>query len=148
MKKYIVEVSDCYTKWKNEKNELHREDGPAIEYANGDRYYYINDKLHREDGPAVDYSNGYYKAYYINGNRHNENGPAVERATGYKEYWINGKRHREDGPAVESATGYKEYWINYNQLTKEQFENRTKTKELTVADIEKLIGHKVKIIKG
>jgi len=124
MKKYIVEVSDCYTKWKNEKNELHREDGPAIEYANGDRYYYINDK------------------------RHNENGPAIECANGHKIYYINGKLHREDGPAVDYFSGHKEYWINDKRLTKEEFENRTKTIELTIADIEKLIGHKVKIIKG
>ena len=33
---------------------LHREDGPAVEYADGDKYWYLNDKRHREDGPAVE----------------------------------------------------------------------------------------------
>ena len=43
---------------------LHREDGPAVEYANGDKCWYLNDKLHREDGPAVEYANG-DKVWYI-----------------------------------------------------------------------------------
>jgi len=30
----------------------HREDGPAVECANGYKYYYINGKRHREDGPS------------------------------------------------------------------------------------------------
>ena len=45
---------------------LHREDGPAIEYDNGTKYWCINNKLHREDGPAVVYSCG-YNSWYING---------------------------------------------------------------------------------
>jgi hypothetical protein len=36
---------------------LHREDGPAVEWANGDKFWYFNGRLHREDGPAVEYSN-------------------------------------------------------------------------------------------
>jgi hypothetical protein len=42
----------------------HREDGPAIIYNNGDKYWYQNDKPHREDGPAVEYANGYKVWYY------------------------------------------------------------------------------------
>ena len=34
--------------------KLHREDGPAIEDSDGDKYWYLNDKLHREDGPAIE----------------------------------------------------------------------------------------------
>jgi hypothetical protein len=49
-----------------EMNILHREDGPAIEYANGDKYWYLNGKLHREDGPAVEYACG-SKRWYLNG---------------------------------------------------------------------------------
>lgn len=40
-------------KYVNSIGLLHREDGPAIEYNNGDKSYYINGKLHREDGPAI-----------------------------------------------------------------------------------------------
>ena len=37
---------------------FHREDGPAIEFSNGEKQWYINGKLHRLDGPAIIYSNG------------------------------------------------------------------------------------------
>ena len=36
-------------------DKCHREDGPAIEGANGSKYWYLNGKLHREDGPAIEY---------------------------------------------------------------------------------------------
>jgi hypothetical protein len=38
----------------------------ALEYSNGDKYWYLNDKLHREDGPAIEAANG-TKYWYING---------------------------------------------------------------------------------
>ena len=37
---------------------LHREDGPAAVYSNGDKAWYIHGKRHREDGPAVTYYDG------------------------------------------------------------------------------------------
>ena len=40
------------------KGELHRDDGPAIELKNGDKFWYQNGKLHRVDGPAVENING------------------------------------------------------------------------------------------
>ena len=55
------------------------------------RYYNDQDQLHREDGPAIESAGG-YKAWYVNGKRHREDGPAIEYASGHKEYWINGKR--------------------------------------------------------
>ena len=33
-------------------------DGPAIEWVNGDKAWYLNGEYHREDGPAVEYANG------------------------------------------------------------------------------------------
>jgi len=36
----------------------HREDGPAIEWANGDKEWYINGKLHRDDGPTLILADG------------------------------------------------------------------------------------------
>ena len=45
--------------YRNSKNQLHREDGPAVEDANGSKFWYINGKLHREDGPAFEYANGF-----------------------------------------------------------------------------------------
>jgi hypothetical protein len=120
MKEYKVEVTKTYTKWYNLEGKLHRENGPAIEWADGDKWYYINGKRHREDGPAI------------------------EHRDGAKWYYINGKLHREDGPAVEYAKGGKSYYINDEELTEEEFNTRTKTCEGRVVEIE---GVKYKLTK-
>ena len=49
----------------------HREDGPAVEWCNGDKAWYINGKRHREDGPAIEYNNG-DNVWYINGKKLSE----------------------------------------------------------------------------
>jgi len=85
----------------------HREDGPAIEYSNGDKYWFINGKLHREDGPAIEYSSG-DKEWYINGKFHREDGPAIEYSNGDKFcplcWYVNDKNYSK---------------IDYNKLLKE-----------------------------
>jgi len=43
---------------------LHREDGPAIEYANGDKIWCLNSKCHRIDGPTIERANGDKEWYY------------------------------------------------------------------------------------
>jgi len=53
-------------RWYNSKGQLHREDGPAVEYATGDTVWFVNGKQHRLDGPAMEYVNG-SKTWYING---------------------------------------------------------------------------------
>ena len=53
------------------QGKLHREDGPAIEYANGTKGWFINGKLHREDGPAIEYANG-TKGWFINGEEYSD----------------------------------------------------------------------------
>ena len=55
------------------EGKLHREgDLPAIEYADGDKYWYINGKLNREDDlPAIEYADG-DKYWYINEQLHRE----------------------------------------------------------------------------
>jgi len=58
----------------------------------GDRYWYLNDKLHREDGPAVEYASG-SKFWYLNGKTHREDGPAVEYASGYRAWYLQGKKY-------------------------------------------------------
>ena len=65
--KYRVEVDTCGTRcYFNNANQLHRTDGPAIEYADGYKAWYQNGLRHRTDGPAVEYSDG-DKEWYING---------------------------------------------------------------------------------
>ena len=43
---------------------MHRTDGPAIEYADGSKWWYIHGQRHRTDGPAVECANG-HKEWYI-----------------------------------------------------------------------------------
>ena len=71
MKTYTVEVSD-----------------------NGGEEWYLNDKLHREDGPACEWADG-SKLWYLNGKLHREDGPAVESADGSKYWHLNGKELSE-----------------------------------------------------
>ena len=124
MAKYIVEVLEDRTDWRDfDSKKLHRIDGPAVEWANGNKSYWVNGKRHRIDGPAIEW------------------------ADGGKQYWVDGKLHRLDGPAVEYANGHKSYWVDGKKLTEEEFLARTTLKELTVADIEKLLGYSVKVIK-
>lgn len=66
MKTYKVTIrDDGNIYWYNEKDQLHREDGPAIEFSNGDKYWFRNGLCHREDGPAVECSNG-TERWYLN----------------------------------------------------------------------------------
>jgi hypothetical protein len=60
---------------------------------------------------------------------------------------LNGKLHREDGPAVIWADGTKRWYLNGKRLTETKFNERKSGKHLTVAEIEELLGHKVKIVK-
>ena len=38
--------------YKTDNDILHRTDGPAMKWPNGDYYWYKDGKLHRTDGPA------------------------------------------------------------------------------------------------
>ena len=116
-------------------------------YADGAKAWWLNSKLHREDGPAVERADG-TKEWWLNGKLHREDGPAIEYANGTKRWYLNGKCHREGGPAIEWANGSKAWHLNGERYTEEEFLVKTSpAKELTVAEIEKLLGHKVKIVK-
>lgn len=111
----------------------------------GTKFWYLNGKLHREDGPAVEYANG-TKFWYLNDEPHREDGPACEYPDGEKYWYLDGIRHREDGPAVECADGSKFWYLNDEELSEEEFNARTKTKELTINEIEQLLGYKIKVV--
>lgn len=83
----IVEKYRTY--WVNSQGELHRVDGPAIEYNKGTKEWYLNGKRHREDGPAVDCTNG-TKEWYVSGKLHRVDGPAIEYPNGEMDWLING----------------------------------------------------------
>jgi hypothetical protein len=73
--------------------------------SNGSKFYY-NDKamniFHREDGPAIEWRDG-SKSWYLNGKLHREDGPAYEGADGHKEWWLNAARFREQEFILKTA---------------------------------------------
>ena len=81
-------------KYYNAEGQRHREDGPAVEYSNGDKEWFLNGKLHREDGPAKEFKANKY--WYINDERHREDGPAIEYAYGDKSWYLNNKKVTEE----------------------------------------------------
>jgi len=107
-------------------HRLHRVDGPAIEYPNGDKKWYQNGKLHREDGPAIKWANG-DKEWWENGKRLRCEEAPVNSSDKYQvEVFKDGTKlwrkdgilHREDGPAVEMGDGSKS-WYKDGKLHRE-----------------------------
>ena len=78
-------------------------------WGNGDKSWLLNDKLHREDGPAREYANG-SKYWYLNGKLHREDGPAMEWANGSKSWFLNGEEvteeehKRQTSPVIEMTS--------------------------------------------
>ena len=61
------EIDDKGTvRWFNRDGKYHRNDGPAIEYQDGSKEYYLNGERHRVDGPAVEGADE-SKLWYFNG---------------------------------------------------------------------------------
>lgn len=105
--------------WRNSAGKWHRLDGPAREFNNGTKEWWVDGSLHREDGPAIDGPQG--KFWFVRGLYHRTDGPAIEWADGSKEWHVNGLRHRVDGPADERSNGYKFWWINNRSFTEDEF---------------------------
>jgi len=119
MIEYTVQVTADCTKWYLTGN-LHREDGPAIERADGTVWYRYG-YVHRTDGPAIEYTDG------------------------TKMWYIDGKRHRTDGPAIEYIDGTKQWFLNGVEVT--EADVVSPTKEMSIAELEAVLGHKVKVVK-
>ena len=83
--------------------------------------------------------------WFLNGKLHREGGPAREWADGRRYWYLNDRLHRTDGPAVELANGTRSWFLNGKQVT--EAEVMKPSKELTVAQIEQLLGYSVKVIK-
>jgi len=98
----------------------------------GNKCWFLNDRLHREDGPAIEWANG-DKSWCFHGQYHRLDGPAIEYADGSKIWYFNDQRHRSDGPAVEYANG-KKYWYYHgeyiNCFSQKEFKRLLKLKIL------------------
>ena len=115
---------------------------------NGDKYWYLNDKIHREDGPAVEWADG-TKFWYLNGKLHREDGPALEYADGTKYWYLNGEFHREDGPALEYANGDKYWYLNDKPLSEAEHAEEMKKRSAPCADkIVEIDGKKYKLVSA
>jgi len=113
-------------------------------HQNGGKEWYVNGKLHREDGPAIEYANG-DKYWYVNGELHREAGPAIEYANGDKFWYVNGALHREDGPACEYANGTKYWFLNGKSLTEEEFNLEMNPKPSCEGMVVEIDGKKYKL---
>ena len=76
------------------------------------------------------------KHWYLNGERHREDGPAIIWNDGTESWYFNDKLHREDGPAIEYEDGTILWYINGEELSEDEFNNRTKV-ELSLDEISK-----------
>ena len=92
----------------------------------GNRCYFNNaNQLHRENGPAVEYVDG-YKEWWQNGQLHRIDGPAIVWIGGRKEWYQNDKRHRIDGPAIIFEDGNNLWYINGVRLSEAEFNQAVK----------------------
>ena len=89
------------------------------------RYYNSAGELHREDGPAIEWPNG-SKEWCQNGLRHRTDGPAVEWADGSKFWHQNGRLHREDGPAIIWHYGARYWFLHGVEYTKNNHRRKCK----------------------
>jgi len=87
------------------------------------------------------------KEWFLNGKLHRDDGPAIEYSFGTKKWFLNGERHRDDGPAVEYNNGSKFWYLNGIEYSEEEYWNKVKlVKELTINEIEQLLGYKIKVV--
>jgi hypothetical protein len=82
-------INEYGTKIWRLNGELHREDGPAVEYDDGSKFWYLNNILHREDGPAIEYPDG-EKRWFLNSEKF------YSEAEFYKKLYKMGNISEED----------------------------------------------------
>jgi hypothetical protein len=93
-----------------------------------DRIEYYNDRseLHRIDGPAIDWIAGHYigrQEWKFNGLYHRIKGPAFLNGTKIIQnfyikfsWWRHGSRHRLNAPAIINNNDKHEYWEFGNRI--------------------------------
>ena len=89
----------------------------TVDENSGTRRWYLNGRYHREDGPAIEHADGVSRVWCLNGERHREDGPAVDGADGTRRWYLNGKYLREETAIREYKRGNmykimdKMYWL-------------------------------------
>jgi len=88
------------------------------------------------------------ETWLINGQRHREGDLPAQTCNGDKYWYKLGKLHRTQGPAVEDTDGGREWWLDGKKCTKAGHAAAlNQTTDMTIAEIEKKLGYKIKVIK-
>ncbi len=117
----LIKEENASTRYYDKNYNLHRDEGPAIIYKNGNRQWYRWGVMHRVGAPATIYKD--LHAWYHLGKLHRDDGPAFITSNRL-EYYQLGKLHRTDGPAVvrnDSGTIFCEYHVEGKELGVEGF---------------------------
>jgi len=81
-----------------------------IHEENGNKYYYIDNRLHKEDGPACQYADG-SEEWYLYGKRHRIDGPAITWTNGDKDWYYQGTWIKVDNQKdFEKYLRLKAFW--------------------------------------
>jgi hypothetical protein len=109
MTQYIVKDKNHTAYYKNKAMTIyHREDGPALKYADGAEFWYQDNVLHRVGEPAAIYADG-VQVWLCNGEKHNPDGYAyINPNSGEKQYWIFGKLLTEKEFLKRTQPAYEE----------------------------------------
>ena len=83
----------------------------VVKDKKGNIAYFLNGKFHRKDEPAIEFADG-SKFWILNNEYHREGRPAIEWTSGSKEWLLNGKHSRGDGPSFEYVDGGKSWYLN------------------------------------
>ena len=96
--------------------------------------YYKDGKIHKEDGPAIEWEDG-SKYWYCEGHLHRKNKPAVIQMDGLCEWWENGNFVYKK---IIDQTSVKELIDNENQIEQEKeitlygFDSETKAEIIKI----------------
>jgi len=101
--KYDTTTDSEYTVRWFSNGVLHRIGGPAVEYSNGDKEYYVLGMRHNEELPAVVKRD--VLMWYKCGQLHREDGPAVIYRRGIKMWYYEGVQRRDYGPIIDRWNG-------------------------------------------
>jgi hypothetical protein len=97
-----------------------------VEFAGGDKWWYLNGNLHREDGPACEFANG-TKNWFLNSLIHREDGPAIEHANGKKHWFLYDMEYFSENEWKKEVEKLRENQAKETNFTMEVVKDTIKT---------------------
>lgn len=111
-----------------QNDKLHRDDGPSIEYVNGETWHQ-NGLMHCLDGPAETFIHGQH-IHHPGNNAHYNDMVAFSKCVGdvhiTRKWCQNGLMHREDGPAhlyvrCDGHVSVQKWYLSGTEYTEAEF---------------------------